>query len=234
VANDFRSRILAPVLIPLLIVLVMGAFVGGVAALLLFNTKTGALAFAAVAAGGILFAISLAAGRERLDTRGRVVLSLAATLPFALGLGVATGVLGDVADEDRMINVLPLISVPEDAPVIAAENSLEFCLLTEDGACVAIDRWDVVPGTSTDRVAFLFENLEPQIPHNVVITELEGTEAAPQPGVVLAESTLISGISREYYVAEDISWDDLPETWYFFCRVHANMNGVGTVVRVEG
>jgi ABC-type cobalamin transport system permease subunit len=69
VANDFRSRILAPVLIPVLIVVVMGAFVGGVAALLLFNTKTGALAFAAVAAGGILFAVSLAAGRERLDTR---------------------------------------------------------------------------------------------------------------------------------------------------------------------
>jgi hypothetical protein len=234
VANDFRSRILAPVLIPLLIVLVMGAFVGGVAALLLFNTKTGALAFAAVAAGGILFAISLAAGRERLDTRGRVVLSLAAALPFALGIGVATGVLGDVADEDRMINVLPLISVPDDAPVIAAENSLEFCLIAADGTCVATDRWDVVPGASTDRVAFLFENLEPQIPHNVVIAELEGTEAAPQAGAVLAESTLISGISREYFVAEDVAWDDLPDTWYFFCRVHANMNGIGTVVRTEG
>ena len=232
-ANDFRSRILAPVLIPLLIVLVMGAFVGGVAALLLFNTKTGALAFAAVAAGGILFAISLAAGRDRLDTRGRLVLSLAAVLPFGIGLGVATGVLGDVADEERMINVQPLISIPEDAPVIAAENSLEFCLLEEDGTCVPTERWDVVPG-STETISFLFENLEPQIPHNVVITLLEGTEDAPAPGDVLAESTLISGISREYFVAEDISWDDLPETWYFFCRVHANMNGIGTVVRTEG
>lgn len=232
-ANDIRSRILAPVLIPLLIVLVMGAFVGGVAALLLFNTKTGALAFAAVAAGGILFAISLAAGRDRLDGRGRVVLSLAAVLPFGIGLGVATGVLGDVADEERMINVQPLISIPEDAPVIAAENSLEYCLLEEDGTCVPTDRWDVVPG-ETETIAFVFENLEPQIPHNVVIAELEGTEADPQAGAVLAESTLISGISREYFVAEDISWDDLPETWYFFCRVHANMNGLGTVVGTEG
>jgi hypothetical protein len=233
VANDIRSRILAPVLIPLLIVLVMGAFVGGVAALLLFNTKTGALAFAAVAAGGILFATSLAAGRERLDTRGRVVLALAAALPFGLGLGVATGVLGDVAEEARMINVQPLISIPEDAPVIAAENSLEFCLIAEDGTCVPTDRWDVVPG-STETISFLFENLEPQIPHNVVITLLEGTVDAPAPGAVLVESTLISGISREYYVAEGISWDDLPETWYFFCRVHANMNGIGTVVTSEG
>jgi hypothetical protein len=233
VANDFRSRILAPVLIPVLIVLVMGAFVGGVAALLLFNTKTGALAFAAVAAGGILFAISLAAGRERLDVRGRAVLTLAAALPFGLGLGVATGVLGDVPDEARMINVQPLISIPEDAPTIAAENSLEFCLLAEDGTCVPTDRWDVVPG-STETISFLFENLEPQIPHNVVITLLEGTPEAPAPGEVLVESTLISGISREYYVAEGISWDDLPETWYFFCRVHANMNGIGTVVSPQG
>jgi hypothetical protein len=229
VANDFRSRILAPVLIPLLIVLVMGAFVGGVAALLLFNTKTGALAFAAVAAGGILFAVSLAAGRDRLDTRGRVVLALAAALPFGLGLGVATGVLGDVADEDRMINVLPLITIPEDAPVIAAENSLEYCLIDAAGVCVPTETWDVVPG-STETISFVFENLEPQIPHNVVITVLEGTREAPAPGEVIVESTLISGISREYFVAEDVSWDDLPEVWYFFCRVHANMNGVGTVV----
>jgi len=234
VANDFRSRILAPVLIPVLIVIVMGAFVGGVAALLLFNTKTGALAFAAVAAGGILFAVSLAAGRERLDTRGRIVLTLAAALPFGLGLGVATGVLGDVLDEDRMINVQPLITIPEDAPVIAAENSLEFCLIAEDGTCVPTSTWDVVPGASTGNIAFVFENLEPQIPHNVVITLLEGTVDAPAPGAVLAESTLISGISREYFVAEDISWDDLPEVWYFFCRVHANMNGVGTVVDPAG
>jgi hypothetical protein len=143
-------------------------------------------------------------------------------------------VLGDVADEDRMINVLPLISVPEDAPVIAAENSLGFCLLAEDGTCVPTERWDVVPGASTEAVAFVFENLQPQVPHNVVIALLEGTVDAPTPGAVLAESTLISGVSSEYFVAEDVSWDDLPETWYFFCRVHANMNGIGTVVAAEG
>jgi len=234
VANDFRSRILAPVLIPLLIVVVMGAFVGGVAALLLFNTKTGALAFAAVAAGGILFVFSLAAGRERLDARSRVVLTLAALLPFGIGLGVASGMIGDVLDEDRMINVQPLITIPEDAPVIAAVNSLEYCLIAEDGTCVPTTTWDVVPGTATEAIAFVFENLEPQIPHNVVITELAGTADVPQPGAVLAESTLISGVSREYFVADDLLWTDLPDVWYFFCRVHANMNGIGTVVTAEG
>ena len=229
-AATVRARILAPILIPVAIVLVMGGFVGGVAALLLYNTKTGALAFAAVAAGGILFAVSLAAGRERLDLRAKVVLSLAAVLPFGLGLGVATGAIGDVPDEARMINVQPLITVPEDAPVLAAENSLEYCLPAADGSCTPTRTWDVVPSVEAESLSFVFENLEPQIPHNVVITVLEGTADAPQAGEVLAESTLISGVSDEYFVAEGLTWDDLPEQWYFFCRVHANMNGVGTVV----
>jgi len=230
VNNDFRARILVPILIPVAIVVTMASFIGMVAALLLYNTKTGALAFAAVAAGGILFAASLATSRPRLDGRSRIVLAGAVILPFALGLGVAVGAIGDVADEARMINVLPLISVPEDAPVIAAENSLEFCLIAEDGTCVPTERWDVVPSAFEENLSFVFENLEPQIPHNVVITRLEGTVDAPMPGEVLAESALISGIDSEYFVAEALTWGDLPEVWYFFCRVHANMNGVGTVV----
>jgi hypothetical protein len=230
VSNDVRSRILLPVLIPLAIVGVMAAFIGLMAMLFLFNTKTGALAVATVAAGGILFVISLAASRERLDRRSRVVLAFAGLLPFALGGGVALGIIGDVPDEARMINVLPLITIPEDAPVLAAENSLEYCLLAEDGTCTPTERWDVVPTEATEQIAFVFENLELGIPHNVVITLLEGTPEAPTPGEVLAESSLISGISREYYVAEEITWGDLPEEWYFFCRVHANMNGIGSVV----
>ena len=232
--NPVRSRILAPILIPVAIVLVMGGFVGGVAALLLYNTKTGALAFATVAAGGILFAASLAAGRERLDARAKVVLSAAAVLPFGIGLGVATGAIGDVPDEARMINVQPLITVPEDAPIIAAANSLEYCLPAADGSCVPTTTWDVVPSAATETISFVFQNLQPQIPHNVVITLLEGTPDDPRAGEVITESTLISGVSDEYFVAEGATWADLPEQWYFFCRVHANMNGVGTVINAAG
>jgi len=53
---NVRTRVLAPVLIPVAIVLVMGGFIGTVAGLLLWNTKTGSLALATIAAGGILFA----------------------------------------------------------------------------------------------------------------------------------------------------------------------------------
>jgi hypothetical protein len=233
VSNDVRSRILLPILIPVLIVVVMGAFIGMVAALFLFNTKTGALALAAVAAGGILFAVSLATSRDRLDGRARVVLTFAAALPFLLGGGIATGLIGDVPDEARMINVLPLLQIPDDAPVMAAENSLEYCLIADDGTCVPTRTWDVVPSAQSETLSFVFRNLEPQIPHNVVITVLDGTVEAPLAGEVLAESTLISGIDDDYYVAETLTWDDLPDVWYFFCRVHANMNGIGTVVASE-
>jgi hypothetical protein len=233
VPNDVRSRILLPILLPVLIVVVMGAFIGMVAALFLFNTKTGALALAAVAAGGILFAISLATSRDRLDGRSRVVLTFAAALPFLLGGGIATGLIGDVPDEARMINVLPLLQIPDDAPVMAAENSLEYCLIADDGSCVPTRTWDVVPAEGVETLSFVFRNLEPQIPHNVVITVLEGTIDAPMAGEVLAESTLISGVNDEYWVEETLTWDDLPDVWYFFCRVHANMNGVGTVVSVD-
>ena len=230
---NVRSRVLAPVLIPIAIVVVMGGFIGMVAALLLWNTKTGSLALATIAAGGILFAASMAASRDRLDARAKVVLGLAVLLPFGLGAGVAVGAIGDVPDEARMINVPPLITIPEDAPRLAAENSLEYCLPQEDGSCAPTRAWDVVPGEGVETISFVFENREAAVPHNIVITLLDGTPDAPRAGEVIAESTLITGVQDEYYVAETASWDDLPEQWYFFCRVHANMNGVGTVLAAE-
>jgi hypothetical protein len=233
VSASVRTRVLAPVLIPVAIVLVMGGFIGMVAGLLLWNTRTGSLALAAVAAGGILFAASMAASRDRLDLRAKVVLGASVLLPFGLGLGVATGAIGDVPDEARMINVLPLITIPADAPVLAAENSLEYCLPQDDGSCAPTRTWEVVPGAGVDTIAFVFRNLEAAVPHNIVITLLEGTVDAPRAGEVIAESTLITGVQSEYYVAESASWDDLPEQWYFFCRIHANMNGLGTVVGGE-
>jgi hypothetical protein len=230
VSNDVRGRIVVPILVPLAIVVTMAAFIGAVAALFLLNTKGGALMLAAVAATGILFTVSLATSQDRLDAPRRVAVIVAAALPFLAGGAVAAGLVGGVADEDRMINVQPLTVIPEDVPVMAAENSLEFCLPQADGSCAPTRSWEVVPSAATETLSFLFQNLEAGVPHNVVITQLEGTPDAPAAGEVLAESAIVSGITDDYYVAETVSWDDLPEQWYFFCRVHANMNGVGSVV----
>lgn len=229
-SNDVRGRIVAPILIPVGILVVMAGFIGTVASLLLYSTNAGALTFAAVAAGGILFTVSLATSQDRLDAPRRVAVTVAAILPFVAGGAVALGLVGDVADEDRMINVAPLLFVPEDAPRLAAVNSLEYCTPIDAATCDPTTTWEVVPSAEVDTIAFVFENREAGVPHNVVITELEGTTDAPGAGTVLVESDLISGITDDYHVEDVLTWEDLPEQWYFFCRVHANMNGVGRVV----
>lgn len=230
--DDFRSRIVMPIVLPIVVLVSIGAFVGAVALTLLYNTKSGALMLAAVAAGGILFTVSLAASQDRLDGPRRGVVVFAGILPLLVGMAFASGLVGGIDDVDRMANVEPLLTIPEATPWIGAENSLDFCLLDEENqACTEVaDRWDVEPDPDAETLTFAFNNLEDGIPHNVVITELEGSADAPEQGEELVASELISGVATDYYVDEEITWEELPEEWYFYCSVHANMNGVGTVV----
>jgi hypothetical protein len=221
-------------LVPLTVLLVMVLSIGLIATLLLFNTKMGALVLAAVVAAGVLFTISLMASRDRLDGRQRFVAVGAGVLPLLVGALVAGGLIGGVADEDRMINVQPLQVTPEDAPFIAAENSEEFCLPdpeTGEG-CEPIDAWEFIPSAEEDTVAFVFDNREAGVPHNVAITTLAGSEGEPEAGEEIFVPDTISGPATEYYVS-DIPIADLPEEFYFFCSVHPNMNGVGTVTAPE-
>lgn len=229
--NDVRSRIVLPIVIPVLIVLSMAAFIGAIATLLLFNTKSGATMLAAVAAAGILFTVSLAAGQDRLDTPRRAVVAFAAALPLLAGAAIGFGLIGGVDDADRMINVEPLLLMPEGAPVIAAENSQDFCL-GDEGSCEPVERWEVEPAPDSETIAFVFDNREAGVTHNVQITDLGGTADAPERGdEIFVETPLVEGPTVDEFVdPEGMTWEELPEEWYFLCVVHPNMNGVGTVV----
>jgi hypothetical protein len=235
VNDDVRSRIIMPIVLPIVVLISIAAFVGAVAMTLLYNTQSGALMLAAVAAGGILFTVSLASSQEQLDAPRRGVVVFAGVLPLLVGGALATGLIGGIADEERMANVQPLLTIPDGTPWIGAENSLDFCFLDETNEnCVEdADLWEVVPDPEAETLTFAFNNLEAGIPHNVVIAELEGTVDSPEQGEDILDSELISGVQSDYYVDEEITWDDLPEEWYFYCVVHANMNGVGTVVEGE-
>jgi hypothetical protein len=229
VNQDFRTRVFQPIVLPLIVLLVMAAFIGLVAWTLLYNTHEGALMLAAVAATAILFSVSLAASQDRLDTGRRVAIGFAAVVPFVVGIGMGLGWFGGIADEDRNINVEPLLVIPDDAPVLVAENSSDFCI-PDNGGCEDAVLWEVVPTAETENVAFVFDNREAGVPHNVVIQELEGTVDDPSGvGEELAESELITGPETDYYEDDELTWEDLPEQWYFWCRVHPNMNGVGEV-----
>jgi hypothetical protein len=230
VNQDFRTRVFQPIVLPLLVLLAMAAFIGLVAVTLLYNTHEGALMLAAVAASAILFTVALAASQDRLDAGRRVAVGFAAVIPFAIGGAIGLGLIGDVADEDRNINVQPLVVIPDDAPIIAAENSQDFCLPT-NGACETVDLWEVTPSQASDNILFVFSNLEAGVPHNVVIQELEGTVEDPAGvGETFLSSNLIDGVEDDFYEDDTLTWADLPEQWYFFCAVHPNMNGVGEVV----
>lgn len=228
--DDFRSRVILPILLPLAVLAAIGGFIGTVAAILLFNTKSGALMLAAVTAAGILFTISLSANQDKLDAPRRGVVVFAAALPLLVGGMLSAGLIGGIDDADRMVNVEPLFTVPEAAPVIGAENSQDFCLYDDTGTCVTTDSWEVTPDPDEEFLSFVFQNDEAGVPHNVVITSIEGS--ADDPGIgdeEYANSTVVTGVVTDYYVSEEVTWDDLPDEWYFYCAIHPNMNGIGTV-----
>jgi hypothetical protein len=232
VNHDFRSRVIMPIVLPIVVLATIAAFVGAIALTLLYNTKGGSLALAAAAAGGILFTVSLATSQDKLELPQRGVVIFAAALPILVGAGFALGLIGDIDDGARMANVQPLITVPDDAPIIAAENSNEFCVY-EDGACTgALTEWEVVPSAETEQVTFVFENLDPTgTQHNVVITDLAGDAENPGAGdTTYLSSTLIPGGASEGFQSDEVTWDDLPDEWYFVCALHSTMNGVGRVV----
>lgn len=229
---DFRSRVIAPIVLPIIVLLAMAAFIGVVALTLLYSTKGGALMLAAVLAGGILFTISLATSQDELDTPRKAVVSFAAALPLLVGIGFASGLIGDIDDADRMANVEPLITIPDDAPLIAAENSVEFCLPTDDGGCEVVDEWEITPSQETEFLTFVFDNREVGVIHNVAFYELEGTADDPGPGPSIYAGELITGpeILGEL---TDVRWDELPELFYFNCVVHPNMDGVAFLAGEE-
>jgi hypothetical protein len=231
--HDVRSRVIAPIVLPIVVLLAIVAFVGTIAVTLLYSTKSGALMLAAVAAGGILFTISLASTQDKLDGPRKAVVTFAAALPLLVGIGFASGLIGGIDDADRMINVEPLITIPEDAPLIAAENSIEFCLPTDDGGCEPVEEWAITPSEETEFLTFVFDNREAGVIHNVAFYELEGTEDDPAPGPAIHVGELITGPEILGELVPDVTWEDLPEVFYFNCVVHPNMDGIAFLAEGE-
>jgi hypothetical protein len=225
--TEFRNRVFLPVIMPLGILLAMAAFIGAFALTLLHGNHAGSLALAAVAAGGILFTISLATTQDKLDTGRRTVLVLAAATPFVVGGLIGLGVLGDLEDEDRLINIEPAEDVPEDA-IIAAENSNEFCLPSEEGdECEPTELW-TAETQGPDQFVYRFDNNEDGVPHNVSIAELTGDRENPEGGDRLHEGDVITGTAD---VTETVTPGLEAGDYFFVCDVHpTTMTGVLEIV----
>lgn len=227
--TDFRNRVFLPVVMPVLILLVMAAFIGIFALTLLYGTHETSLVLAIVAAGGILFTVALAASQDRLDPARRGVLGVAVLTPFVAGALIASGVVGDVPEGARMIDVEAEVEVPDDA-ILAAEDDQSFCLPT-DGECEPVDSW-TVGAQGAEQFVYLFDNRDQGVPHNLTIRELEGNRDDPQPGEPLHEGEIITGLDE---VTEEMSPGIEPGEYYFVCDVHAStMTGVLEVTEGGG
>lgn len=227
--TEFRNRVFLPVMVPVLILLAMVGFIASLALIFLYGTHEMSLMVAIVAAGGILFTVALATSQDRLDTGPRAVLGVAVLTPFVLGALFAGGVLGEIGEGERMIEVEPPIEVPDDA-VLAAENSEEFCLPVE-GDCEPTELWTAA-SQGEDEFTFLFDNQEAGVPHNLSINELEGDRDDPQPGEQLHEGEVITGVDE---VTEVVVPGLEPGDYFFVCDVHAaTMTGVLEVTEGNG
>lgn len=227
--TEFRNRVFLPIVMPLAILLGMAAFIGVFALLLLNNTHEGGLALAIVAAAGILLTVSLAANQDRLDGPRKGVLLLAVATPFALGALMATGVLGGIAPEAKMINVEPAMEAPEDA-ILAAENAQEFCAPQEDGSCEPTESWEVGQQEG-EQFIYEFDNRDDGVLHNLSVNELASDGDDPEGGEQLIAGTEITGPATVTDAGDQLE----PGEYFFVCDIHpSTMTGVLTVAEGDG
>lgn len=158
--KQFRNRAFLPIVMPLAILAFIAILVGLFALILLWNTRESALVLALVAAGGVLFAISLASSQDRLTGLQRGVITVAGVVPVLLGGAVAVGVW-EVPDEELNINRTPHIVAGALEGSEAAVVATEFAFDPDQGQLTAGElAWTV----SNEGAAF----------HTLVIEGLEG------------------------------------------------------------
>lgn len=206
--TDFRNRALLPVLIPLGILAAIAAFVGLFAWILLYNTKDGALALAAVMATGVLVAISLAASADELDGRRRAGVLLAIGGPIIAGM-ILAGTGGGVDDVALLnINREPITVIPEIHVTIAANNSNSF------------EQTRLMLPADTE-AAVIFENNEANVPHNFAFALAGPGGTAPAALEPIGASPVEPGVNESFLALQEAAG-----TYWFWCQVHSNMNGI--------
>jgi hypothetical protein len=237
--TDLRNRVVLPLVLPLAVLLGIVVLVGGFAAILLFNTHEVGLMVALVVAAGVMVAFSLANSVEAEDmTVGRRVTIVAAgVLPLLGGAAISLwSVNGGVPAEDLMWNIEPVASAPEGA-LAGAKNSESFCAFEDPEnqtaeTCTDTQELTFPAQPDSETFAFIFNNLEAGVPHNLQLFELEGEmEAGETVYGVDDGAVIINGVDEITYQVEQGDPPIFEEgaQFYYNCVVHPVMEGVLTI-----
>ncbi|MFT5222646.1 MAG: plastocyanin [Glaciecola sp.] len=206
--TEFRNRAFLPLMMPLMIMAAMAAVIGIFSWILLYNTKDGALALATVIATGILVSIAFAAAGDELDARRKGAVLLALGVPVVAGM-VLAGTGGGVEDSALLnINREVISVVPEINVLLVATNSSMF----EQSRLTL---------PSDTEVAIVFDNEEVGVPHNVAYALAGPGGTAPDSLSPIGASSIVPGVSTSA-----LTLDNAPGTYWFWCQVHSNMNGL--------
>lgn len=234
--TDFRNRVVLPIVLPLAVLAGIAVLVGGLALVLLYNTRVVGLTVALVVAAGLMVAFSLASAIDREDmTLGRrAVIGLAGLAPLVFGVGVSLwSANGGVDAAELQINKEPVLLAPEGA-VVAAQNSQSFCAFDEEsGECTDTAELTLPAQPEEDVFRFEFINLD-SVAHNFQIFQLEDDGGEPAPGEIIfgvAEgAATITGpdVDVIYQVTENPF--EVDQQFYYNCVVHPVMEGVLTIV----
>jgi plastocyanin len=226
---DVRDRLVLPLLIPLGLLAVLGLIAFGFGMLLLFNPMMVSVMIALVVAAGILAAFGLeSSARPEEQTRAkRAVISMAVVAPLLVGLLVAVDVIP--VDARRMVDVEPFVAVPEDAPVVVADN-VEFGVRDPETGDIDFDDVQVtVVAAEGERAVIVFENEDdPGFPHDIDIYETEEGMDALSEEERIFDGEIIDPPARIVYEFEAPPAGTYP----FHCSVHPQM--IGEVTFEEG
>lgn len=238
--TDFRNRVVLPIVLPVLVLLGITVLVGGLALVLLFNTREVSLVVALVVAAAVMVAFSLANGVDPEDmTLGRKgVIVLVGVVPLLGGAAVSLwSVNGGVPQEDIMWYIEPHATAPEGA-LAGAKNAESFCVFEDPedqsaDTCTDTDELTFPAQPDAESFAYIFHNVHAGVPHNLQLFELAGSADAPEPG----ESVFGVPDGAEVITGEvtySVEQGDPPifeeeAQFYYNCVVHPAMQGVLTI-----
>ncbi len=197
-----RESLLAPILIPLGVLAVIGIVLWGFSRLLLHVRPHVATATALIMAIAIVVIVSIVASRKRVGNG-----SLLSVTVGVIGVGMlASGaaLLVGAPTEEGGPEVAIALTAPADA---ATGGFAEKTLSAPSDAPFTID----------------FDNQEPQVNHNVVIA---ADDPAKDPAAqIFFTGPLVLGPGQAVYPINPLA----EGTYYFFCEVHpTTMNGTLT------